>query len=413
MLIADYCNDIIGLYNFKKWMRESAAFALCELLTAAPQSVVNDMFDGHHENSRNKTYMRVYDFVVQNHDGYPERLAVRFHVAKLLGSSSNLLKSIAFEELNEICMVGAHAYPRVHLIFEKILDIIPFAEGELEENIGNVFTALAESTVERKATILSLYHRLILISIDMNVKNFKKYEQYLENKNVLKLLFSNNDKQTLCKLGAKLRSEMFEAIGNTEFQTRYARIFYDFMPAKLFISLFYSRMNEESKITFVTNNAKLGDLHSFAKSDKAESIIKPLLKRLVDSAEDDEELSNKLFSCVNDLLANPNTADIFFPILNKITFPKSGRAKFDNNEKKLRFILKFYNKFGDVEFEENLDFEKLSETSQNFAALLNHSSENTKLLRHFVRLNWIVSLLIDFDYIILITLTNNMCKYSL
>lgn len=375
-------------------MRESAAFALCELLSTLPECIVNDIFGSERKESNGNNYLRVQEFVFQNQDGHPEKLAIRLHVAKLLSNSSDLLNSITSSELDEMCMIGSHSYPRVHLIFEKLLDIIPQLNGDIETFAGEVFTNLAESTVERKATALLIYQRLLQISFKLSGNDgFQKYEPYLRNKNVLAVLFSNNEKHTLCKLSMKIRSEMFDSIKKIEHQARYASIFYDYMPANLFIKLFYSQMNEENKVDFVNDTAKLKDLHSFAKSDKSEIVIKPLLKRLVDSSKNDEELVNRLFSCANDLLANPNTVDTFFPILNSVVFPKSKKKKFDNNEEKLQFILKFYNKFGDVEFEEDMDFGNLSETAQNFAALLNHDGENTKLLRHFVRLNWTVSML--------------------
>lgn len=392
-LVFKYCTDLIDLYHFKRWMRESAAFAICEVLTAISHSTLKELLDNDNENEDKKKLKRFLSNDNSKID--PEKIAIQLHLATLL--KINVTELVNLDELSDACFATHTEHPRIHLLFEKIVDGIQTSDELFKAFSKHVLTPLAKGSIDRKATSLYLYQRLIILVLEEqenNEKSFTRFEEFVANESVLKLLFSSNEKHTLSKISHSIRENLFTIISNHGAQSRFAATFYPYMGGKSFVKTFFSGMDSKNKVTFLKNHVNVKDLFSFSKVDKDEHIQTFILEKLIKEVEKDEDdgLISKLLSFLSDLLTNPNTAELFFPKVNSLLFPTKKKKSFQDISSKLDLVLKIYNKFADAEFEEDLDFENLTDLAQFSSELLCSESDSNKLLRHFVRLNWIVSL---------------------
>lgn len=378
LLLQNYTVDLIKLFNFKKWMQDAAAFAICEVLrcSACKDAVLKDLTtspDGDIQTFlENKTN--------------ENQVAVQLYLATLVDDYASI-DAFEREDLRNMLFSAASNYPKLPLIYEKMIDVMR-KQVKYCTLLADVITDLADSTVERRAFSLVLYQKFTNLAIEGG----ENYMKYLNIVSVLKLLFNNNEKKTLTKLGVQIRNEIFGKI-NDHSVFWFASIYYDYMTPKVFVRELYSRFSNAEKIEFVNNTAKIGELYQFSRIDRNVEIMDVILTKLVENAENDEEITSKLISLIGDLLTSNDLEDDFFPKVNKLILNNKKKSK--NVTQKLLVVLRIYQKLTDLEFDDEIEIlgqKDISATNlaELCANLLQTNLEGTccKLLFHSVKNVW-------------------------
>eukprot|EP00814_Leptocylindrus_danicus_P000786 CAMPEP_0116008332 /NCGR_PEP_ID=MMETSP0321-20121206/2804_1 /TAXON_ID=163516 /ORGANISM="Leptocylindrus danicus var. danicus, Strain B650" /LENGTH=992 /DNA_ID=CAMNT_0003477143 /DNA_START=1459 /DNA_END=4437 /DNA_ORIENTATION=+ len=377
-LLQNYMVDLIKLFNYKKWMQDAAAFAICEVLRCC---ACNDAILKNVKSSSNGDIETFLD-----NETNENQVAIQFYLATLT-DDYGAIDAFEQEDLRNILFSAACNYPKQPLIYEKIIEVMRKQEKYCALFV-DVITDLADSTVERRAFSLILYQKFTYLAIEGG----ENYMKHLKIDSVLKLLFNNNEKKTLTKLGMQIRNEIFAKISGQSLFS-FASIYYDYMTPKVFLREFYSKFSNAEKTDFVQSSAKIGDLYQFSRIDRNAEIMDVILNKLVENAENDEEITSKLVSLVGDLLTNNDLEDDFFPKVNKLILKSKKKSK--NALQKLRVVLEIYQKLTELELGDELEIlGKKDMSAANLAEVctnllqVNLEGICCKLLFHSVKKMW-------------------------